>query len=345
MRLLILLATLVAVSSIIQTAHGQITDPCITTERRIDLEAGTPPLEGVLTRRLEDHFYRLEGIRAGQKVTVTVELKANTSTAISLLLLREVQPRNFARIAGEQLIVGREAQSISFSWIEARQEGIQPALCFKVGQFSEARPVTSSYRLMVSLEDVSDFRGGDASDKPAKAVDIGEVGADSPITISGHLSSSSGGNDHVDYYVFSASLSKGDEILVDLRASPDNSILEVTILDMDVFGLKTNRTLAGRAELRLPWEKSETQSFYLKLSNNGGVGGEARYTATITVKRAVALTTTETTQVEQPTMEPSTARMIVFGGVTFIAAVSVLALVMRLREPRVREITYDEWQV
>jgi len=344
MRLTILMAVLILAAAV-HIAAGQLTDPCITTDRRIDLQAGTPPIEGILTKRLEDHFYRLEGIKPGQRVTVEVELRSNTSTAISLLLLREAQPRNFARIAGEQIIVGRELQNMSFSWIESSLGEGRPALCFKVGQFSEARPVTSSYRLMVSLEDVSDFRGGDAPDKPEKAVDIGEIGPGQQITISGYLSSSTGGNDHVDYYIFSASLSKGDEIVVDMTASPDSSTLEATILDRDIFGLKSNRTVNGRAELRLPWEKTESQAFYLKFSNNGGVGGEARYTATITVKRTSPSTTTQTTMAEQPTIEPTTARMIVFGGVTLIAAVSVLALVMRLREPRVREITYDEWQV
>ncbi|MEM1945277.1 MAG: hypothetical protein QW756_06345 [Nitrososphaerota archaeon] len=324
---------------------GQMTDPCIGADRKFDLQAGVPPIEGVLAKRLEDHFYRFEGIRPGQRITVNVEVSANISTAISMILLREAQPKSFARIAGEQLIVGREKTTATFSWMEASPEWGQPALCFKVGQFSEARPVESNYKILVTLEDTSDYGGGDAPGKPERAVDLGSLSAETPATIAGYLSSSSGGNDHTDFYTFSASLTRGDKIIVEVSSTPENSVLDIAILDRDIFGLKSNKTTNGRAELSLPWEKTETQSFYLKFSNNGGVGGEARYTATISIRKTTAAQTAETTQQEQPTMEPTTARMIVFGGVTFVAAVSVIALLIRLREPRVREITPEEWEV
>ncbi|GBC70038.1 hypothetical protein HRbin01_01746 [archaeon HR01] len=340
---LILTALLITLNS----AYTQSQDPCITTERKINLQEGTPPIDGTLTGRLEEHYFRLDGIKPGQRLTVEVEVRANTSVGMTILLLRETQPRTFARIAGSQLVVSREPINQTFSWIEASPGWGLPALCLKVGQFSEARPVTSNYKISISVEDVSDYGGGDAPDKPEKAVDIGQITYDKPITISGYLSSTDGGNDHTDFYILSAQLSRGDELVVETKVNPDTANVEIAILDMDIFGLRSNRTAAGLATLRLPWEKTGTQPFYLKFSNTGGVGGEAQYTARISIRKAQQAT--ETTQT-QPTnqelqpLEPTTARMIVFGGVTLVAALSVFSLVMRLREPRIREITYDEWQ-
>jgi hypothetical protein len=243
-------------------------------------------------------------------------------------------------------VVSREPITQNLSWVEASPGWGLPALCLKVGQFSEARPVTTSYKIMISIQDVSDFGGGDAPDKPERAVDIGEVSAERPITISGYLSSTDGGNDHTDFYILSAHLTRGDELVVEANINPSTANLELAILDLDVFGLRANRTTAGIATLRLPWEKTETKPFYLKFSNTGGVGGEAQYTARIYIRKAQQATETTQTQPQpqEARLEPTTARMIVFGGVTLVAAISVFSLVMRLREPRIREITYDEWQ-
>ncbi|MEM4417396.1 MAG: hypothetical protein QXD32_04995, partial [Nitrososphaerota archaeon] len=340
---LLLTALLITLNAV----YAQSQDPCITTERRINLQEGGPPIDGTLTGRLEEHYFRLEGLNPGQRLMVEVEVRANTSVGMTILLLRETQPRTFARIAGSQMVVSREPVTQTLSWMEASPGWGQPALCLKVGQFSEARPVTSNYKISISLEDVSDYGGGDAPDKPEKAVDIGRITYDTPITISGYLSSSDGGNDHTDFYILSAQLSRGDTLVVETKVNPDTANLEIALLDMDIFGLRSNRTTAGLATLRLQWEKTETQPFYFKFSNTGGVGGEAQYTARISIHKAQQATETTQTQPQnqeiQP-LEPTTARMIVYGGVTLVAALSVFSLVMRLREPRIREITYDEWQ-
>ncbi|MEM4190049.1 MAG: hypothetical protein QW544_06005 [Candidatus Caldarchaeum sp.] len=329
--LLILLLSLPAVL-------GQMQDPCVVTQNKYSLQDSLQPITGNLTGRLQERFYRLENLRPSEMVTLSVKLTANTSASVSMLMLWEIRMNQFTHVSTEQTIISGGPHESTFSWTHANTGNNQPTnICFKVGLFSEARPAKVDYTIAVSVEKLQDTGGGDAADKPERAMSIGKIQTETPVTISGYLTSDKQGIDHVDFYVFTAALGKGKELVATLTTREGN-IYEAAILDQTLFTLRYNQT-AGKQKATIVLENEEPaeKTYYLKISNNGGVGGGGPYTVTLEIRQTTAITSTATKQttvtqtLEQPTIPPETARAIVYGSVVGVAAVAVAATVLARR--------------
>ncbi|MEM4294176.1 MAG: hypothetical protein QXV86_00225 [Candidatus Caldarchaeum sp.] len=328
---------------------AQMQDPCITTENRVNLLETPPPLAGILEGRISYRFYRFENLRPGESIKVDVQIRTNTSAAVSMLMLWEIRPNQFTHIATEQQILTGGPYPFNFSWTHANLgENLPTTICFKVGLFSEARPAKADYTAAVSVDRLQDTGGGDAANTAEKASSLGAL-SDTPVMVSGHLSSYQQGSDHVDFYVFTAALGRGRTLLVELNTQEGN-IYEIALLDSTQFSLRYNQT-GGRqkATIQLTNEDPGEKTYFLKVSNNGGVGGGGPYTINLSIRQVVAGTTTNTGQqtittntAVQPTIPQETARAIVYGSVVGIAAAAVVATVlMRRRSQAV--VAEEEW--
>lgn len=338
---------LLAVSS----TAAQMQDPCIATENKVNLLESRPQLAGGLEGRLSERFYRFENLRPGERISVDVQVRTNTSAAISMLMLWEIRPNQFTHITTEQQILLGGPHAFNFSWTHANLGENRPTtICFKIGLFSEARPAKADYTGSVSVDRLHDTGGGDAANRAERASSLGAL-SDTPVMVSGYLSSVSQGSDHVDFYVFTAALGRGKMLLAELSTQEGN-IYDIALLDNTQFSLRYNQTGdRQKATIQLTNEDPGEKTYFLKVSNNGGVGGGGPYTINLSIKQVVSGTTTTTNTGQQtfttnttvqPTIPQETARAIVYGSVVGIAAAAVVATVlMRRRSQAV--VAEEEW--
>ncbi|MCS6770178.1 MAG: hypothetical protein NZ570_07075 [Candidatus Caldarchaeum sp.] len=334
-----------------QSVGGQMQDPCITADSKINLLETTPPLTGTLSGRLHERFYRLENLKPGEMVKIDVAITTNTSAAINMLMLWEIRPNQFTHIITEQSILVGGPYSFNFTWTHGNLGDNRPtSICFKIGLFSEAVPAKAEYTATVAVQRLHDVGGGDAANRADKAVQIGSVGSQ-PVSVSGHLSSVKQGSDHIDFYVFTAALGKGKELVVELTTAGENNY-EIALLDHTLFSLRYNLTGdRGKATVYLTNEEPGEKTYYLKVSNNAGVGGGGPYTISLSTRDvAVATATgtatnrqTATQTIEQPTISHETARAIVYGSVVSIAAVAVAATVLMRRRSQATVVEEEWW--
>ncbi len=352
------LAAAVAVLTLLASVTavlGQMRDPCITTDAKYDLQDTVQPIEGVLEGRLQEKFYRFENLKPGESLNIFVQMESNTTASVSMLMLYEIRTDQYTQLASRQVIITgplREEDG-RFAWMHANLGDNKPTkICFKVGLFSEARPAKVSYTISVGIDRLLDTGNVEAADKFEKAAPIGSVTLGTPLIVSGYLSSKDYGIDYADYYMFSTSLGPGKELVASLTTSGENNY-EIAILDQTGFSLRFNQTAQkGSTELRLTNEKTGEMTYYLKISNAGGVGGGGPYTVSLEVrttqttatdKTTTGTATNQTQQTTQPTLDPEAARIIIYGSVSGIAAVSVIATILMARRRRKVYVVEEEF--
>jgi hypothetical protein len=352
------LAAAVAVLTLLASVtavYGQMRDPCITTDLKYDLREAVQPIEGVLEGRLQERFYRFENLKPGESLNIFVQMKSNTTASVSMLMLYEIRTDQYTQLASRQVIITGPLpeEEGRFAWMHANLGDNRPTkICFKVGLFSEARPAKVSYTISIGIDRFLDTGNVEAADKVEKAASLGSVALGTPLIVSGYLSSKDLGIDYADYYMFSTSLGPGKELIATLTTAGENNY-EIAILDQTGFSLRFNQTAQkGSTTLKLTNEKTGEVTYYLKISNAGGVGGGGPYTVSLEVRPTQTATTNKTTTVTatnqtqpttQPTLDPETARTIIYGSVSGIAAVSVIATILMARRRRRVYVVEEEF--
>ena len=344
------LATAVVVLAMLlstQAVLGQMRDPCITTEAKYNLQNPVEPIRGVLEGRLQERFYRFENLMPGESINIFVKMESNTTASVSMLMLYEIKIDQYTQLASRQVIISGPLpeEEGRFMWMHANLgDNKSTKICFKVGLFSEARPAKVDYTINIGIEKLLDTKNVEAADKPEKATPLGSIALGTPMIISGYLSAKDYGIDYADHYVFSTTLGPGKELIATLTTSGENNY-EIALLDQTGFSLRYNQTAQkGSTTLKLTNEKTGEVMYYLKISNAGGVGGGGPYTVSLEV-RPIQITTTTTTTTGtatnqtqptvMPTLDAETARTIIYGAVSGIAAVSVIAAILMIRRRRV----------
>ena len=334
---------------------GQMRDPCITTEAKYNLQNPVEPIRGVLEGRLQERFYRFENLMPGESINIFVKMESNTTASVSMLMLYEIKIDQYTQLASRQVIISGPLpeEEGRFMWMHANLgDNKSTKICFKVGLFSEARPAKVSYNISIGIDRFLDTGNVEAADKLERAANIGSIALGTPTIVSGYLSPKDFGIDYADYYMFSTNLGPGKELIAVLTTLGENNY-EVAILDQTGFSLRFNQTAQkGSTALKLTNEKTGEVTYYLKISNAGGVGGGGPYTVSLEVRptqtTATAKTTTETATNQtqpttQPTLDPETARIIIYGSVSGIAAVSVIATILMARRRRKVYVVEEEF--
>lgn len=334
-------------------ASAQTSDPCVTTDKRVNLAGDTlPPIEATLAGRLREDFYRFENLRPGERLVLRVTVTTNTSTGLNTLLMWEIRPSQFTRIGGEQTIQAGGPRDYVYSWVHSNfGENTSTTLCFKIGIFSEARPAKADYVVTLGIERYMDTGGREAADKLEKATSLGMLRTGETTIISGYLTNSSEGLDYIDTYVFTAVLGKGKQLTATLSTRPGN-IYEFAILDQTGYGLRSNRTNTnGEAAVNLETQDTGEKTYYLRVANQGGVGGGGPYTITLTINEVTTSTTTTatttpietTTEITTPSLSRETAQLIVYSTVTGIAVLAVAATIIMRRRSQTVVGEEDQW--
>ncbi|MEM4384828.1 MAG: hypothetical protein QXU44_12360, partial [Candidatus Caldarchaeum sp.] len=190
-----------------------------------------------------------------------------------------------------------------------------------------------------------------AADKLEKATSLGMLRTGETTIISGHLTNSSEGLDYIDTYVFTAVLGKGKQLTATLSTRPGN-IYEFAILDQTGYGLRSNRTNTnGEAAVNLETQDTGEKTYYLRVANQGGVGGGGPYTITLTINEVTTSTTTTatttpietTTEITTPSLSRETAQLIVYSTVTGIAVLAVAATIIMRRRSQTVVGEEDQW--
>lgn len=351
-------ATILLAASIVLvmlfTVTAQTGDPCITTDKRINLaEESLPPIQSKLEGRLREDFYRFENLRPGERLVLKVTVATNTSTGLNTLLMWEIKPNQFTRVGGEQTIQSGGPLDYVYAWTHTNFGDNTPTtLCFKIGIFSEARPAKADYVITLGLERFMDTGGKEAPDKLEKATSIGMLRTGETTIVSGYLTNSNDGLDYADIYVFTAALGKGKQLTATLTTQPGN-IYEFAILDQTGYGLRSNRTNAnGEAAVTLETEDTGEKTYYVRVANQGGVGGGGAYTISLDIKEVTtsttAATTTKTTvetttELASPSLSRETAQLIVYGTATGIAVLAVAATVIMRRRSQTIVVEENQW--
>jgi hypothetical protein len=355
------LAAAVAVLTLLASVtavYAQMGDPCNNPDKDYDLLQGPPTtFQGILEGRLQERFYRFKDLKPGESLNIFVQMESNTTASVSMLMLYEIRDKQYTQLASRQVIIS-ESEPLSeeegrFAWMHANLGDNKPTkICFKVGLFSEARPAKVSYTISIGIDRFLDTGNVEAADKFEKAASLGSVALGTPVIVSGYLSSKDLGIDYADYYMFSTSLGPGKELIATLTTSGENNY-EIAILDKEGFSLRFNQTAQkGSTTLKLTNEKTGEVTYYLKISNAGGVGGGGPYTVSLEVRPTQTATTNKTTTgtatnqtqpTTQPTLDPETARTIIYGSVSGIAAVSVIATILMARRRRRVYVVEEEF--
>ena len=286
------------------------------------------------------HYYRLEGLRTGMKLTVKITLTAIKSAYYIVSL----HSSDYARLTGYDGILGyKNVKEIKLEYVIARipiRENT--TLYLKVSQSGGA----VSYKAEISTEPVSDIYPtnpeGDAGDSAATALKAPEIMPNKTSSWTGYLSSTTTGEDYEDYYQLKAKLSKGDKLAILIQPSKDLR-LEASLLSADLFPLKTNQSeLRGKPviiKLSGEWE-DKPYTFYLKISNFGGTGGEGTYTVKAWIEKAeTSIVQTSTTTTEFPIRESMIRFGIIIAAIALIV-ISILVLLLRRRAYRVEEVSW-----
>ena len=324
-------------------AAAQQRDPCLAAEP-INVAEITGKLGGTLTKTPNDaDFYRIVGVEPGQELVLSIKASANTSVSFNAALFREVSPGVFALVDENNIVIGRQPVELSYRWLEAKTEKTSlGSFCIKVSQFSEVFKVSTTYEISVSVTEMLDTGGVDAPSYLDDAVSPGVLEPGKKLTITGFLSAAKEGNDYIDIYRLSLTAARGDRLSIKLSGSPE-AVLDLALIDQKgEITLRSNKTTAGKAALSLRLEKAGDYVFYLRISNSGGLGGSAEYTATVELQPAGGQQVDGQPGVE-PRLSDQTARLIVLASTAAVAATSIMAIIMRTRRRRAGE-EYIEYE-
>ncbi|MDJ0270727.1 MAG: hypothetical protein NXY59_09360 [Aigarchaeota archaeon] len=344
---LALAAYITATLALIATA-AQPQDPCLAA-KPVNVAEITGKLVGTLTKTPNDaDFYRIVGVKPGQELVLSIKASANTSVSLNAALFREVSPGVFALVDENNIVIGRQPVELGYRWLEAETEKTSlGSFCIKVSQFSEVFQVSTTYEISVSVAEMFDTGGVDAPSYLDGAVSLGVLEPGKKLTITGFLSAAKKGNDYIDIYKLSLTAARGDRLVIKLVGSPE-AVLDLALMDQKgEVTLRSNKTTVGEAALSLRLEKAGDYVFYLRISNSGGLGGSAEYTATIELQPAGGQEEGGQQKGGQPGVEPrlsdQTARLIVIGSTAAVAATSILAIIIRTRRRRAGE-EYIEYE-
>jgi len=318
---------------------AQASKPGKTFEKAavIDLSTGKAFIKGSLIEE-SNHYYKLIGLRSGVKVIIEAELTGVSSAYLTISLYSA----DYARLTGYDGVLGTgsvKKVKLEYALSQSLAGGNQ-TLYLRFGKTRGA----FNYSAEISVEYVSDLYPtnpeGDAGDRASTALKAPEISPNKTSSWSGYLSSTTTGEDYEDYYQLKAKLSKGDVLAIIIQPSKDLR-LEAALLSADLFPLKTNQSeLRGKPviiKLSGEWE-DKPYTFYLKISNFGGTGGEGTYAVKAWIEKPGAQTAqTTTTTVEAPVQESMIKFAIIIAAIALIA-ISIIILILRRRMYRVEEV-------
>jgi len=311
-----------------------------------DLHEMTKPIEGRLVRNPSDSvFVRFTGLKVGEEAEIIVDVKPSERSVITVGLYREAGRDAFAVISEKQVIATQTGQRVVFRW----HEGVKPAdLCLKILQFSEVAKITTNYTVVVGVREKMDAGKAEAPPTHENAIQLGKISVGREITITGYLSDKETGSDHVDYYLLVADVrEKGERLVFTVETSPDSQ-LSVAVLDRGAaFALASNKTTVGKATLNLRIEETGEHPFYLKVSNEGGTGGEAEYSIGIKMLPSPVKTNGIVIPSEDGgetiVIDDRTARLLLLVSVAAVAAASITAIVREAKRRRTEHEVYIDY--
>ena len=317
----------------------------------IDIRGVTSPVEGKLVKTPGDVvFIRFTGLKPGEEAEITVDVKPSRRTSLTLALLRGTGGV-FAAVEERQVIVEPEGREVTFRWHEGRETA---DLCVKILQFSDVGELSTSYSVTAITRERLDAEIGEAPQRPEGAIDLGKLEPGGALEFTGYLSGKKTGSDYVDYYLLLAEIKqRGDVIHVVVKTEPEDAQVSLAILDSEAsFALASNKTVLGEASIKLPIvaiEETGARPFYIKVSNEGGLGGDVEYTTRISLlQRLVNETGVVTIQREEGlgvVLDDFTARVMLLAGVAAVALASVIAIVreaIRRRAGEFGEVYIEE---
>jgi len=335
-KLSIILVILLLIASI---PASEAVAPGETIEKAgaVDISTGKAVLTGSLLEE-SNHYYKLLGLRSGVKLVIEAELTGISPAYLTISLYSS----EYARLTGYEGVLGAgNTKKIKLEYALSQSPGGENRSLYL--RFGKTRGAFN-YTAEISLEYVADIYPtnpeGDAGDSASTALKAPEIAPNKNSTWSGYLSSSTTGEDYEDYYRLEAELSKGDELVILIQPSKELK-LEASLLSADLFPLKTNQSeLKGKPlliKLAGEWE-DKPYTFYLKIGNFGGTGGEGTYSVKAWIEKPGSqVTKTSRTPAEAPIQESMIKFAIIIAAAALIA-VSIIILILRRRMYRVEEV-------
>ena len=304
-----------------------------------DVHNVTTPIEGTLVKTPGDVvFIRFTGLEVGEEAEITVSVKPSKRASITLGLLRG-SGGTFASIDEKQVIVEPEGREITFRW----HEGSSPVdLCVKILQFSETGELSTSYFVTALAREKSDADVGEAPSTPGKALDLGRLKAGEVKAFTGYLSGKKTGSDYVDYYLFLADIrERGEAVYVRVETNPEDAQVSFSILDSTAsFALASNKTILGQATAKVVIEETGEKPLYIKISNEGGLGGDVEYAVSIKLLKSRGNETGVVVPNDRGlgvVLDEFTARVMLLAGVAAVALASVIAIIREARRRKWEE--------
>ncbi|MCD6235959.1 MAG: hypothetical protein J7J94_03080 [Thaumarchaeota archaeon] len=303
----------------------------IETAGAVDLSMGGAILEGSLTEPLQqNHYYALKGLGSGVKIVVNLTLRGlKPAHAVAALYSAKG-----ARLTGYDLALGAgNVKKLSLSYALAYAPGENRTLYLRIGKSRGAL----NYTAEISVEYLYDYSlqsARDAGDKPSQAIEVPAIPPNQTQSWIGYLSSSQGGDDHEDYYKFSADLSPGAVLRVQVTPSK-NLRIRATLYTQDLFPLKQNQSeLSGQSinlEASGEWE-AKRYTFYLEVDNLGGTGGDGEYSVKAWVEGGRPQGQQTQTAAAPPTgVSEQLLKTGIIAAAVALIAISIAVLVLRRR--------------
>ncbi|MEM4693821.1 MAG: hypothetical protein QW655_04865 [Nitrososphaerota archaeon] len=310
----------------------------------LDLSAGYVWVNNSLVKPFEDnHYYIFRGLRSGVEVRVEGVLVGVESGLTTVSLYSNDQ----ARLIGMDQVLGKNTRKrveLKYMLGYDPRSPEELAVYLRIGKSSGA---ALNYSLKIYTVEYSDAGSGrDAGGSYDTALPLSITTKDVVTRFTGYLSEKDYGNDFIDYYKLPVELARGQELLIEIKPSPELMVRASILNATDRFTLKSNRSEAKGEPLTLrirgDW-RTGLNNFYLVVENMGGTGGGGQYSVTVQI---VTPTTTETTTATTistspwPSIDQETLRnLIIIIAIATVVIAVVVMIVMRRRAARVEE----EW--
>jgi len=288
-------------------------------------------INGSLT--LEDsHWYKITGLRSGTKLTVIVKL-AGISSTLSTVSLHSADHIELAK--KDEILEGGLVKKVKLEYVLGyKPDGNNRTIYLK---FEKTRGAFN-YSTEILINSVSDLYPtnpiGDSGNDINSAFAAPMIAANRASQWSGYLSSRGNGEDYEDCYRLQAFLTDNDRLHVVIEPSEELT-LEAWLLSSDSFPLKSNKSIKHGEPFSITitgdWE-NKLYTFYLKVDNFGGVGGEGNYVIKAWIEKAQ--TSTKTSAPASPSINFITT--LTTFTVIILAITWILVLIFRKYTYRIR---------
>lgn len=318
-RALLPLVVLLLVMPLLTVSSQPVPGGSFDSAGVVHLEVGETVLFGNTLSQLEDHYYKLSGVGTGHELVLNITLHSKEGGMTMVSLFTEKK----AKVLDEKFVLrSKELRTVPLRWL-AEKGGDFYLKLSAVGGIHE-------YNVSAALLDKRDAGKKEAGSRIEDATYVGLVSYGSELKFSGYLAASGAGDDFTDFYVFDTMLRNMEAVMITVLPSAGMS-LETSLHLPDGFTVARNSsTSPGKGfTLTLKGDIAGNKSFYLKVSNMDGYGGDGRYFVIINVFNLTATKPEPKPQISL--VDKEMARQLIIISVAVIAGMTVAALVLRRR--------------